>query len=408
MKISWKRNLVVLGLAQLLTMMGFSGYFPSIPYYFQELGGFDYEQAAQWTAAFQSGAAFSMMVASPIWGSVADRYGRKMMVVRASGAASILAFLMSFVVSPSQLVALRVIQGALSGTVSASMTLVATQTPEEHLGMALGGMQTVQFLGNAVGPLIGGLVADSWGYRAVFPVSSAMQAVAFLGVLLLVKESFVAPSRGQKKERASGGWRDVRALLGGNVTGLLFTVWSMSFAVAVVSAILSLYVKSLSPDAEYVSTLAGAMLSASALTSALAAFALGRVGDKYGQKKLLTLCAIGAGLIYVPQAFVSTPTQLLWLKATQGIFVGGMMPTANALLAKATPSARRGTVFGFSNSIQAAGRTVGPLVGAAVATSLGMPSVFLVTAGMYLVTAAVVGVFVRVKPAPDSGELAQP
>ena len=396
MKTTWKRNLIILSFAQLLTMMGFSAYHPSIPFYIQQLGGFGYEEAAAWNAMFQGGSAIAMAIASPIWGTVSDRYGRKLMLVRATGAGAILALVMAFVQTPGQLVAVRIVQGALCGTVSAAMVLVSTQTPDEHLGTALGVMQTVQFLGNAIGPLVGGLVADSLGYRSVFPVSSVMMAISFLSVAFLVKEKFVRPARVASKERRFAG---IGVLWHGNIPSLLFTLWTMSFALSVVGTILSLYIKSLSPDEPYIATLAGSVLSVSALASALAAFGVGRLGDKYGQKRTLMICGLGAAIMYVPQAFVTTPIQLLWIKAIEGLFVGGMMPTANALLAHSTPSARRGTVFGFSNSVTASGRAIGPILGAAVASSLGMSRVFLVTAGVYLISVLAVALLVRPKTA---------
>ncbi|MBN1399453.1 MAG: MFS transporter [Anaerolineae bacterium] len=398
----WKRNLIVLSFAQLLTMMGFSGYFPSIPYYIQELGGLSTEQAAQYTAVFHSGSALAMMIASPIWGGMADRYGRKLMLVRATFFGSILAFLMSLVVSPEQLIAVRIIQGAFCGTVSAAMTLVATQTPEEHLGLALGSMQTVQFAGHAFGPLVGGLVTDQWGYRAIFPVAAAMIGVAFLIVVLLATEDFQrAPQRSQQSRlslRDSG----LRTLLTGNIITLLLVLGTMGFAMATLSPILSLYVQALSPGSSRISTLAGAMVSAGALTSSVATLVVGRLGDKLGLKLLLIVCGLGVALVYAPQAFVTSAAQLLILRSVQGMFEGGMSPTSTALLAKSTPSAKRGVIFGISNSVRAGGRAIGPLMGAAVASAWGMPSVFLVTAATYLVIVLAVAILVRSRPTAEA------
>ncbi|MCE5258073.1 MAG: MFS transporter, partial [Chloroflexi bacterium] len=145
----WKRNLVILCTAQLITLIGFSSYGSFIPYYLQELGVSTYEQALAWTAAFNSGAAIAMMIASPIWGSLADRYGRKVMLVRATAAGMILAALMGMAKSPTELIIIRIIQGALTGTMGAAMTLVATETPESHLATSLGTMQTAQYVGMA-------------------------------------------------------------------------------------------------------------------------------------------------------------------------------------------------------------------------------------------------------------------
>ena len=390
----WKHNLIVLSIAQLLTMTAFSSYLPFIAYYVQELGATTYEAAMTWMAVFQSGAAFSMMLMAPIWGALADRYGRRMMLVRATLAGSVIAFLMGFAVSPEQLVLLRILQGALCGTVAAAVTLVSTGTPDEHLGTALGVMQTSQFVGQAMGPVVGGLLADALGYRAVFPIAGVLMAISLLLVVTLVREKFQAPEK--KAGRQRGSWRQgFQGMLNRSTVVLLISLGSISFALMVLSPILSLYVKSLSVDQTRLATLAGMVFSVSALTSSVAALFLGRLGDKVGQKTVLLGCAIGMAVVHVPQAFVTTPVQLLVLRGIQGIFMGGTMPTANALLARATDSRRRGTVFGLATSIQAGGRSAAPLVGAGVASMWGMSQVFLVTAGIFAMVATLVGTMVR-------------
>ena len=163
----WKRNLIVLCFAQSITLLGFSAYLPFIPYFVQDLGVRDYARATAWMAFFDSGSALAMMVFAPIWGTLADRYGRKLMLVRATAAGAVLAFLMGLARSPLQLIILRILQGAFCGTVSAANTLVATESPEETLGQWLGIMQTTQFVGQAAGPLMGGLLADVRGMQYI-------------------------------------------------------------------------------------------------------------------------------------------------------------------------------------------------------------------------------------------------
>jgi DHA1 family multidrug resistance protein-like MFS transporter len=107
--------------------------------------------------------------------------------------------------------------------------------------------------------------------------------------------------------------------------------------------------------------------------------------------------------IYVPQGLVQSPLQLIILRAIQGVFVGGMVPTANALLAKSTATANRGTVFGLANSVQAGSRAVGPMVGAAIAGAMGMASVFFAVSFAYVILAIVVGVLVKAQPVVNNG-----
>ena len=397
----WKRNLLVLCFAQLLTMIGFSAYLPFIPFYVQELGAKGYGEATAWLAAFDSGAAIAMMLVAPVWGTLADRYGRKPMLVRATFAGAVLAFLMGLVHSPVQLIALRILQGALCGTVSAANTLVATETPDESLGKGLGIMQTTQFVGQAAGPLVGGIAADTFGYRAVFPISAAMMVIALTAILALVRERARVPvgKRTQARRRPA---RQLLSLVATRSTlVLLVALASNSFALSVLSPVVSLYVESLSTASRGIATLAGAIVSVSAFSASVSALALGHLGDKIGRKAVLLACVIGVALIHVPQALATSPMQLLVLRAIQGLFMGGVIPTANALLARSTPLSQRGRIFGLVTSVQAGGRALGPLVGAGVSNSWGMRGAFWVTASIFALLSALVGGFVGEQQAPE-------
>lgn len=399
----WKRNLIVLCFAQSITLLGFSAYLPFIPYFVQDLGVRDYARATAWMAFFDSGSALAMMVFAPIWGTLADRYGRKLMLVRATAAGAALAFLMGLARSPLQLIILRILQGAFCGTVSAANTLVATETPEESLGQWLGIMQTTQFVGQAAGPLMGGLLADLLGYRAVFPISSALMVIALLSIALLVREQSMPRAARRGRLRLTLSRRSLAEVATGNTMVLLLALACNSFAIAVLSPVLSLYIKSLSAGSAHLGTLAGSIIAVSALTSSISALFLGRLGDRYGRKRVLLSCVIGAALIYAPQALATNAMQLLVLRAIQGVFMGGIIPTGNALLAQSTPHDRRGTVFGLATSAGAGGRALGPILGAAVANTWGMASTFWVTASIFGLIAALVAGLVRGQREPAAG-----
>ena len=161
---TWKRTLYIAFFAQLISAMGFSLIFPFLPLYVQALGtttGISIDFLAGMVFSAQ---ALTMMIASPIWGSLADQYGRKLMVERAMFGGTLLLFLMAFVTSAEQLVLLRAIQGFITGTVSANNALVASTAPRERMGYAMGLLQVGQWSGVAMGPLIGGVLADAYGY----------------------------------------------------------------------------------------------------------------------------------------------------------------------------------------------------------------------------------------------------
>jgi MFS transporter, DHA1 family, multidrug resistance protein len=394
----WKRNLIVLCVAQTITQIGFSAYQPFLPYYVQALGVKDYGQAARWMALFDTSAALAMMVFAPLWGALADRYGRKLMLMRATAAGSVLACLMAAVGSPGQLVVLRTLQGAFCGSVAAAITLVATETPEEKLGQSLGIMQTTQFVGQATGPLVGGILADVLGYRAVFPVSAALMLIALVSIALLVREQHrpLRPKVGGA--RLTLNPRSLAAVTSRNTLVLLLVLACNSLALAVLSPVLALYIKSLNSDSHRLGTLAGSIISISSLTCSVSALFLGHLGDRYGRKRILLCCVIGSALIYIPQSLARSAMQLLALRAIQGVFMGGISPIGNALLARSTPHDRRGTVFGLVSSASSGVGAVGPMLGATVASAWGMASTFWVTAGLFALIAALVGGLVHEQP----------
>lgn len=402
----WKRNLIVLCGAQFLTLTGFSAYMPFMPYYVQELGVESNALAVAWLAAYNTGGAIAMMVSAPIWGSLADRVGRKPMVVRATLAGAVFALGLSLTQTPLQLVVVRILQGIFCGTVSAAITLVATETPDEYLGRGLGAMQAAQYVAFALGPMVGGVAADGLGYRAVFLISGVMMLVAAVAIAALAREGSLSLARRRHGlPRLRLGRQALAALTTRSTLALLMIKAGGGFAVAVLSPVLSLYIQALSPGNPRLATLAGAVVAASSVTSSVAALVIGHLGDRFGQKAVLQICAVGAALIYVPQALVASASQLLLLRAMLGVFMGGMLPMVNALLAQRTAPSRRGVVFGLGTSARSAGRAAGPPVGAAAANAWGMPSAFLVASGVFVLLSVIVATLVPAHPAQDAAEV---
>ena len=196
---TWKRNLYVIWAAELAAIAGFSVVFPFLPYYVQELGVTELHEVELWSGALFAAQAVTMTVFAPIWGSVADRYGRKLMVQRAMFGGAVVIALMGFAQNVWQLAVLRAIQGILTGTVPAATTLVASSTPRERSGYALGLLQMAIWTGASVGPMLGGFVADTWGYRATFWVTGGLLFVAGLTVWRFVQEDFRPPQRDKGK-----------------------------------------------------------------------------------------------------------------------------------------------------------------------------------------------------------------
>ncbi|MEG1584507.1 MAG: MFS transporter, partial [Anaerovorax sp.] len=184
----WKINLYTLWVTQVFAQMGFGLSVPFIPYYLQTMGVSGTTQLNFYVGLASTLPAATMAIFAPIWGKVSDIYGRKVMIVRAMVAACILFILMSFSNTVWMFLVLRAIQGVFTGTITASMAFVSANTPQYKMSFALGFMTSSNFLGYAIGPAVGGFLAEAMGYSACFLVGSGIMAAGFLLVIFLVKE----------------------------------------------------------------------------------------------------------------------------------------------------------------------------------------------------------------------------
>ena len=383
---SWKRSFFAVLAAEFLAVAGFNTSIPILPFYLQDLGVTDSTALKLWVGACSAIVAVALAVFAPIWGRLADSYGKRTMLLRAMLGGTVVLALMGVVTSPWQLFILRGLQGALTGTVAAATVLVANITPREQVGYTLGLLQTGVYVGTSVGPAIGGIISDLFGHRITFFVTAGMLLAAALIVMRFVREEKVPrPPAGQFWAHMVPDFSPLvrsRPLL-----VILLVSGAVQVATSIVSPILPLFIQSLTPKATMVATMTGLILGLSALSAALAAAGLGRVSARIGYERTLHLCLWGGFLLCVPQAFVRTPVQLLLLRVLGGAFLGGTAPAINALIAVRADRNRQGTVYGLSSSINSAGAAVGPMIGASIAAAFGYASAFFATAAILLVTA---------------------
>jgi DHA1 family multidrug resistance protein-like MFS transporter len=382
---SWQRNLVVLWIGELIAISGFSVTIPFLPYYVQELGITGLDRVAFWAGLLTTAQATTMAVVAPLWGLLADRYGRKIMVVRAMFGGAVIISLMAAAQNVYQLLILRAIQGMLTGTVPAATTLVASSTPAARRGYALGMLQMAVYLGSTVGPFIGGLVADSLGFRPTFLVTGVLLLVAGVLTSALVREEFSPPAR----ERVHL-WEGLLVVVR---TRALMTLYGirvlLGMAVQVAAPVFSLFVQSIAAPGAQVASLAGTIAGLASLTSALSAVVLGRASDRLGSRRILLLCGIACAGLYGLMSGVRTPLQLGMLRALVGIAAGGILASVSVLQASLAPAGRYGAVYGVDTSLMAAANAVSPMIGAGLAAGWGLPSVFLGSAALYGVGTAV-------------------
>lgn len=395
MSVSWKRNLAIIWIAQVFSISGFSVVLPFLPYYVQELGVTDFNQVAFWSGLLTSSQAVTMALIAPVWGSLADRYGRKPMVARAMFGGALTMSLMGFVQNVQQLVVLRAIQGLLTGTVAAATTLVASGTPEERRGYALGLLQMAFYVGASLGPLLGGFIADQLGHRPTFWITASLLFLAGIMVTVGVREDFTPPEKKEGDQHRSSLWAGLLIVLQTRALLVLFGIRVLVRGAArVIGPILPLFIQRMTTSTE-VASLTGAISGLEAAMSAVSAVILGRMSDRADRaRRILIACGAAAVALNLVQAFVQTTTQLLLLRMVGGLAMGGIVASVSALQATLVPRQRFGAVYGIDTSVVATANAIAPMIGAALTAMWGLSSAFVGTAAIFALSTVLVMVAV--------------
>ena len=378
---TWLRTTYVVAAMQAVVLVGFGIALPFIPLYLQELGLHDRAEIALWTGLISGAAGLPMALFAPIWGAVGDRYGRKSMLVRAIAGAAVVLFGISLVTDVRQLLVLRILQGALTGTGAAAATLVATIAPRARTGFALSTVNTAMQTGNFVGPLIGGVAIAAIGFRSSFLASAAVMAVCTVVCWVWVHEppqigprpaidrSPQALVRGVARIFAPLGWPELR--------GIMIVLLATQAAYSSTLALLPLYVQDLSRP-EWLSTeiLVGFALAVGAVSAAVATPFLGIQADRRGPRSVL-LFGIGLTAIgLIPHVFPIGPVLFLLLRILLGVALAAVGAATGVLTRTAARTGSEGRAFGATTSAQMLGWGVGPLIGSAVAAAFGLPALF--------------------------------
>ena len=370
----WKRNLAVCVFGSFTTIVAMTLVLPFLPIYVEQLGVTDHAAILQWSGIAYGVTFFAAAFAAPLWGRLADRYGRKLMLIRASLGMAVAISLMGMASNIWQLVALRVLPGLLGGYASGSMFLVATQTPKARCGWALGILSSGIMAGNLVGPLVGGVLPPLIGIRSTFFLAGAVIFVTFIGTTLFIHEEKRPAQARPPKSR--GSWSqipDKRPIVAMLATGLLLMVANMS-----IEPIIAVYVAQL-VEPPRVTFVAGLVMSAAALGSILSSSTLGKLADRTGHKTVMIACLAVSALLLIPQAFVVSGWQLILLRFLMGVALGGLLPCIASVIRHNVPEAIAGGILGYSVSAQYAGQVIGPFAVGFVGGHIGMRAVFLGT-----------------------------
>jgi MFS family permease len=379
----WKRNLVICVFGSFTTLVSLTLLLPFLPIYVEQLGVKQNAAIVEWSGIAFGATFLGTGLTAPLWGYLSDRYGRKPMLVRAAIGMALLMPLIGLAHNVYQLVLLRLAAGLIGGYASASTMLVATQTPREKAGWALGILSTGALSGTLIGPLIGGILPGFIGIRSTFFLSGGVIAIAALITIIFVKEDFKPTPRTLVRAPAIKMSAATRlAILSMFGTAMLVLFSNMS-----IEPIITVYLGELGVDRAHVVFDAGVVMAASAFGSILMAARLGRLADRIGGWKVIIYCLLAASVLLIPQALVTQWWQLAGLRFLMGMALAGLLPAVAKVIRQSVPETVLGKILGYSQSSQYAGQVLGPLLGGALGGLAGMRSVFFLTSGMLLVGA---------------------
>lgn len=393
---SWQKQMALVWASQFLSIMGFSFALPFAPYFMQqELGVSRHGELQMWVALFSAATAVTMGLAAPLWGLLADRFGKRIMLIRANLAGAVVMSLMGAVHTPLALVALRALQGALTGTMTAAQAFLAGEMPRERRGLAVGGLSAAVFSGTMAGAFLGGFVAHWLGYRAAFAASGALLLAAGLLVLCCTRETRLPAGRAAAAGELGSArvhWHDLPKTL----YGVLAMIAALAFVRQFDLAFLPLLVQEIHGSLRGVALWSGWLNACGSLAGLLAGLGTGWLADRFNPLRLVVVAALAAAVFSGWQMFVDAFAVLFPVRFGTVFFAGALEPALNAWLAKRVPEERQGVVFGLASTARSIGWAIAPLLAGLVAAA-NLRAVFGVSAAGFAVLAGLFALALRAR-----------
>ncbi len=356
--------------------MCFSLGFPFLPLYIQEIQEMSRQSLTFYTSILSSAPAIAMGIMAPIWGYLADRYGRKLMLLRATGSAVFLLAAMGFVTSVNQLIFLRVLQGLFTGTITAVMAFVASDAPEDEIPYALSVITSATFIGWSIGPMMGSILATHYGYRTSFKIGGAIMMISFLVVLFFVKEDkekFKA-IRKEKREPIFKAYKSV-------ITPTVVTVLVLLFLLRIVRTIFSpyfpIFVSDFYANKNDITKFTGFTDGIRSFFTAISSYAIGRMSHKFDKSKLINwifFISLIIGTLFTVQAINGDlfgnfegimPFAVLYVMYF--MVIGGSEPLITAISTQNVDPEHRGALFGLQGTVSSIAWFMGPVIGGSIA-----------------------------------------
>jgi len=381
---TWKVNLIVLWFGQFLANSGMTMITPFLSLYLaQDLGVVGEHEIGIWAGIIFAANFLTSFLFQPLWGKLSDKYGRKIMLLRSGFGMAIVIGLMGLAQSPWQLLLLRLLNGTISGFNPAAVSLISSTTPKDRMGFAMGISQSGQVAGTILGPLIGGLLADQVGFRPIFYITGGLIFTASMLALFFVRETFDREKAAKLPEQSVlSGLKELNKFP--QLPALFAVTFLLQFAMISPMSLLPLYVQKLHASDVNVAFWAGLVGAVTGMSNMAMSPVLGKLSDKIGAHKVLTFSLIGTGLMLIPQAFVQTVWQLILVRFVMGVFMGGLLPSVNALIRSYSPEGMISRAFSFNTSTLALGNMLGAVFGGFLAGFIGIEGLFILSGALLL------------------------
>ena len=386
---TWKRTVYISLVCVFCTAFGVSQLAPILPLYFHDLGVQTPEAMSLWSGLATGATYIIVCLAAPFWGRVADKKGRKITLIRSSFGMALCNVLIAFQTTPEGVVLIRLVQGLVSGFYSASITLIASESPIERTGWALGLLASANLAGSLIGPLLGGYIADTVGIRNDFIIVGVLMGLAGVLATIFIHENYVPQPNPEKLSI-----RKLKEQIPEFNSIVALCVASFIYAICIMSLqpVISVYIKGIVPsNTENLAFIAGAVFSAMGIAQLMSSSPLGKLVDKIGPRKVLVVSLIYVGILNIPQAYVSDVYQLAMIRFLQGFGLGGMLPALNTYLSSKTPREFTGQVFSYNQSCLFFGYFLGSVGGASLMAWLGFTTLFWVSGGLFIISALWIG-----------------
>lgn len=363
----WRLNLYSIWFTQIISIMSFNFGMPFMVYYIQELGINDPAQIKLYAGLLSAGPAITLGIMAPVWGHLADRFGKKLMLLRAVLFGSVIMLGLGLANQVWQLVVLRMIQGIFTGTVTASSALVVSTVPENRLGYSLGFLASSTAIGASIGPALGGLMAEWLGYRYSFLVGALLLFIDVLVVTFLVQDS------ADHKPFPQGVSASSPLLVKTRIRdSFLFSSWFMTamllllvlrFATSVFGPYMPILIQAKMNTLEGAAGTTGLVNAFISMMMAISGIMLGKLGDRHNRMKLLRFYALAGCLLGIPLCFIDSIWLLMVNYGVMMFFVCGIEPVLMGATANRIDRNQYGTMFGIQTLIGSIGWGLSPMLG---------------------------------------------